>query len=126
MSKLVLLWLTLLVWVFFNVWKEAGYSQNEYALFPYSDQLITIQTYVWIISIRFIFVVMAWIILQSSDEYRFSLWVFFWINVFKLIEFFFNYNGVWVYIWDNVPVTSNILSALIFGISILYESIYKE
>jgi len=71
-------------------------------------------------------VVMAWIILQSSNEYRSALWVFFWISVFKFVEFFFNYNDVWVYLWDNVPVTSNILSALIFGLAILYEFVYRE
>jgi len=71
-------------------------------------------------------VVMAWIILQSSNEYISALWVFFWIVVFKFVEFFFNYNDVWVYLWDNVPVTSNILSALIFGLAILYEFIYRE
>jgi len=126
MSKLILLWLTLFVWVFFNVWKEVGYPQQEYDFFPYSDQLLTIQTYVWIISLRLILVVMAWIILQSSTDHRMSLWVFFWISVFKFIEFFFNYNDVWVYIWRNVPLTSNILSALIFGLAILYESLYGK
>jgi hypothetical protein len=123
MSKLVLLWLTLLVGIFFLA---LPYSEELHDYFPLSDQLLTLQTHTWFICNRLIFVVFAWIILQESSIYRNALWVFFGIQVLKLVDYLVCYNEVWVYVWPNVPFSSNTLSILVFSLFIAYEAIWRK
>lgn len=123
MSKLILLWLTMLVGIFFLAFP---FSPELHDYFPASDQLLTLQTHVWFLCNRLIFVIFAWVILQESSVYRTALWVFFGIQVLKLLDYLCCYNEVWVYVWPNVPFTSNTLSILVFGLVISYYAIWRK
>jgi len=123
MGKLLLLWLTLAVTVFYLVLPRTSVTHDY---FVFSDQLLTLPMHVWFICEKLCVVIFAYVIWKESKDYGAALKVFFWLAVFRLIDYLLCYNDVWVEVWDGVPVTSNILSVLIFGLSIVYESIYGK
>lgn len=115
--KLVLLWLTFAVAVYYLI---LPYSEETFSFFPYSEQRLSLAMHVWFICEKAILIILSWIILQESNEYKFALWIFFGCQVFKLIDYLICYNKVWDY-WGEIPITSNTLSVLFFTIAIVYE-----
>jgi hypothetical protein len=122
MSKLVLLFMTMVLGILFLAFP---YSEETKDYFLLSDQRLTFQTHIWFICNRLIFVVFAYVIANESAMYRDALRVFFWIQVLKFFDYLLCYNEVWLRLYG-IPFSSNTLGMLIFGLAIAYEFIWRK
>lgn len=80
--------------------------------------------HLWFICEKAVMVVLAWIILSESQDYRVALWIFFGIQVLKLADYFICYNDVWgkvLIAGKLIPLSSNTVGAAVFTFSIMYE-----
>lgn len=125
MSRLVLLWLTIFIGPLFLIIAWPDLYVKPF-LSPDCNVEITLQSHVWYICNKVTIIIFAWIMLQLSEKYRVAMWTFFGCKVLVLLDYFWCYNEVWVYIWDDVPLTSNLLTILLFSLSIVYEAIYGQ
>lgn len=125
MSKLLLLLLALVFGIVFEVapkWDGVTYMTPDpflFYAFP-KEQGIAYQTWVYMICEYLITMIFIGIIAQEAKEYRFAIWVFFWLVVIDLGDYLLTYNSIWFKIgW--LPVSMNILKVVIFGLVILKE-----
>lgn len=118
MSKLLLLYSTLLVGLIFLIIPE-WYTPQDFFLF--SNMKISGANFIYLIGERAVLVIMAYIIVSESKEYEDALWVFFYLMVADLFDFILCYNSVWFSI-GSFPVSMNILKSFIFGGVIIYEA----
>lgn len=116
MSKLLLLYLTLVVGLVFLLMPNG--TPVDY--FPFYDIELYPKTYVYFIFEKSILIILAGIIYNEATEYRQALWVFLWLLVADLIDFGLTYNTAW-YHFGAVPMSMNVLKSVIFGIVILRE-----
>lgn len=124
MSKLVLLYLTLVVGLVFLILPEPV-STKDY--FPLYDIQMYLSTYVYFVLEKSILILLAGIIYNEATEYIGELKVFVWLLVADLVDYFLTYNTVWFRIGE-FPVSMNILKCFIFGFTILnawIRTLYK-
>lgn len=121
MSKLVLLWLTLTVSILYLLFPFTS-ATHDYFLF--SDQQLTFPMHVWFICEKLILVIFAYIIATESTAYKSTLNLFFYLQIFRLVDYLLCYNEVWLWIGP-VPVSANVLSVLVFGLMVANEYIWK-
>jgi hypothetical protein len=88
--------------------------------FLFSDIKVTLQTHVYFICERLVLVIMAWIIVNESKEYRGALWIFFALIVMDVVDYIVGYNSVW-FRFHGFPVSMNTVSAVVFAFVILKE-----
>lgn len=117
MSKLLLLYSTLLVGLFFLVAPE---PINTYDFFPLSDMKLYPSTYIYFICERLVLVILAGVIANESTEYRHAIWIFLFLMCADVVDFLLCYNSVWFYI-RNFPVSMNTTKAILFGGVIIHE-----
>lgn len=115
MSKLLLLYLTLIVGLFFLVAPE---PIRAYDYFPFSDIKLYPSTYIYFICERLVLVVLSGVIANEATEYRRELWIFFYLMCADVVDYLLTYNGVWFHIHD-FPVSMNVLKCVIFGLTII-------
>lgn len=101
------------------------YSEVTKDYFVLSDQRLTLQTHVWFVCNKLVFIIFAYIIANESTEYRLALKVFFWIQVLKFVDYLICYNEVWLRIWG-MPFSSTTLGILVFSLFIGYEYAWKK
>lgn len=123
MSKLALLWITMLMGILFLA---LPYSEVTHDYFPLANQQLTLQMHIWFICNKLVFIIFAYIIANESEMYRNALWVFFWIQVIKFVDYLVCYNNVWVRITDSIPFSSTSLGILVFSLAIFYEWIWRK
>lgn len=115
MSKLLLLYLTLIVGLFFLIAPEPIHT---YDFFPFSDMKLYPATYVYFICERLTLVILSGIIWNEATEYKPELKVFFYLMCADVVDFLATYNGIWFNL-GSIPVSMNTVSATIFGLTIL-------
>lgn len=116
MSKLILIYLTLLVGNVFMILPKTGPADY----FMFSDMELYFATHVYFICERLVLIVLAGIIANEATEYRGAMWVFFGLIVVDLFDYLLTYSGVWFHFYG-VPVSFNILKGVIFGMVIIRE-----
>lgn len=114
MSKLLLLYATLVVGLIFLITPE---PIRTYDFFLFSEMKLYPSTYIYFICERLVLVILAGVIANEATEYRGALWIFFWLMVADVVDFLLNYNSVWFYV-QSFPVSMNIMKSLIFGLVI--------
>jgi len=75
-----------------KLWKLWPDSTVVFKKFPYSDTLITNQTYVWMIFLNVILLIYIHSWYYKFDEYRVIFGAWFCLQFLQLIEFFLTYN----------------------------------
>lgn len=115
MSKLILLYLTLIVGLFFLIAPEPIHT---YDFFLFSEMKLYSSTYIYFICERMVLVILSWIIYNESTEYRDALFVFFLLMCADVVDFLLCYNSIWFHI-GAVPISMNVMKCFIFGIVIL-------
>jgi len=113
MIKLILLYITLLTGIVFLIIPETT-EAKDYFLF--SDMKLYFGTYVYFIFEKLILIVLAYVIAADETVYRKEVQVFFYLMLADLFDFVLTYNSIWFHI--GIPVSMNILKAIIFGIVI--------
>lgn len=121
MSKLLLLYLTLVVGLVFLLMPSTS-SPHDY--FPFYDIELYPKTYVYFILEKSILILLASIIANEATEHRQAIWIFVFLLVADLIDYVFTYNTVWFY-QGIFPVSMNTVKVVIFGIVLLNE-IWKK
>lgn len=117
MSKLLLLYSTLLIGVVFLLLPEIG-SQIDFFLF--SDVKLTGTQYIYFLCEKAVLIVLAFIIANEATEYRQAIWCFFWLFVLDLVDYLLCYNQVWFF-YKSIPISMNVFKSVVFGIVILQE-----
>lgn len=115
MSKLILLYLTIIIGLFFLIAPEPVYT---YDFFPFSDMKLYPATYVYFICERLVLVILSGIIYNEATEYRPELRVFFFLMCADVVDFLLTYNGIWFDI-KSLPISMNVAASVIFGLTIL-------
>jgi hypothetical protein len=110
MDKLRLLFLTLVLGLVFYIVPNT----QPRDFFPFYDIVMGLKTYVYLALEKFILIVMGYIIASESTKYREALWVFFWLLVIDLIDYFLTYNTAWFKV-DWFPVSMNMVKVFVFG-----------
>lgn len=122
MSKLILLFLTIILMMLFLA---LPYSAELKDYFPLADMKLALQTHVYFICERIVLIIFAWIIYNESTRFKGALLVFFLLKIAVLIDYLLCYNIVWERIWG-VPVSMSTFSILIFGLAICYQWIWRK
>lgn len=117
MSKLLLLYATILVGIIFLIIPD-WYTPID--LFLFSDMKLSGANFIYLVSERSVLVILAYVLWTQEREYVDALSVFFWLMVADLFDFILGYNSVWFSI-DSFPISMNVLKAIIFGFVILRE-----
>lgn len=116
MSKLILLYLTLILSCVFLWIPRIG--PEDYFLF--SDMELYFATYVYFILERVFIIILAYVIANEATKYNDALWMFFWLCVLDLVDFLLCYNDVWFRV-NEWPMSMNIFKSIVFGLVILRE-----
>lgn len=127
MSKLLLLYLTLILGLAFVVlpeWDGSFMNPDPFILFDFKIGGISYQTYIYMICEYFVSLILVGVIANEASEYRGALWVFFWLIVADLVDFLLTYNSVWFH-YGSFPVSMNMVKVFVFGGVILNEWIQK-
>lgn len=124
MSKLILLWMVMLLGVVWLLFPYTPDPDSWIKFFPFSEQALPWQNYIFHMCEKFTFLVFAWVIFHEANDYRIALFVFFLIQCIRLIDYFLTYNEVWTYL-GVFPVDTNTVGALFFTFAILYE-LFKQ
>lgn len=117
MSKLLLLYATLLVGLIFLIIPD-WHTPHDFFLF--SSMKLTGAMHIYFIGEKAILIVLAYIIAFEAKEYQKAVWVFFWLLVADLVDYLLSYNSVWLSI-GNFPISMNIVKAFVFGFVIINE-----
>lgn len=117
MSKLILLYSTLLVGLIFLIIPD-WHTPHDFFLF--SNMKLTGAMHIYFIGEKAILVVLAYIIVTEAKDYQNAIWVFFWLLVADLADYLLSYNSIWFSI-GNFPVSMNIVKAFVFGGVIINE-----
>lgn len=117
MGKLLLLYLTFLV-SFLYIFLPQTVKPYDYFLF--SDMSLHFGTYIYFICEKFILILLAYVVASEAVEYRNAIWIFFGLLCADLFDFLLCYSEVWFYL-DGIPVSMNVVKALVFGVVILRE-----
>lgn len=123
MSKLILLFISLilgLVFVMLPDWDGSFMTPDPFPYFDFKIGGISYQTYAYMIAEYLVSLIFVGIIASDATKYRLSIWVFFWLVVADLIDYLLFYNAIWFY-WGPVPVSMNTTKVFIFGLTIFYE-----
>lgn len=112
MSKLFLLWLTLIFSILFLFYQPTGEVG-----FPFDDMKLSAQNYIYFLFEKLIVLILAFVIMTDAKEYRFALRIFWCIAVIDLFDYILFYANPWF----DFPLTWNVIKVAIFGVSILYE-----
>lgn len=115
MSKLLLLYSTLLVGLIFLVIPNYDTPMD---FFLFSDMKLSGAMHIYFIGEKTILIVLAYIIANEATQYEKEIWVFFYLLCADLVDYLLSYNSVWFRVND-FPISMNILKSLIFGITIL-------
>lgn len=122
MSKLILLYLTLLVSILFILLPNTGITQKW---FLFSEVKLTFKTHLYFICEHFVLIVMAHIIKSEYSDNKFELSIFFYLMIIDLVDYLLNYNEIWFRVGE-VPVSFNTTACLIFGLTILNKWIKSQ
>ena len=117
MSKLLLLFLTLVFGLIFVIIPNTGVIDD---FFLFSDMRLSLEAHIYFICEKFVLIVLAFIIFNEATEYRTALFVFFLLMVADLIDYAVSYNSVWFYV-SRFPVSMNTTKAIIFAGAIINE-----
>lgn len=120
------------------LWLMFPYDNNPnnwISFFPCSEQRLPYQNYVFYLTDKLSFIVFAWLLLNPDKGYRFSLWVFFWVQVVRVIDYFITFNEVWTWIKIPsihiageiiyIPIDTNTVGMGLFIFAIGYEQYRK-
>jgi hypothetical protein len=117
------IWLTLVLFATYlirEVWQFFPASEAEYYMFPFSEQAISKQYYVYLVCQYFNWVLVFLVIYLLFDEARDLMIWFLAFQVLELIEFFLTYNEARFHIrLLNYPVGINITNIRAITMSIL-------
>lgn len=121
MSKLILLFLILVVRTVFTFVKPTGITMS----FPFDDMVVSLEFYIYCLGEKLAFIILANMVAEESVKYRNVLWVFFWLMVADLVDFVLIYNNEWVLI-GKFALTLNNIAAIIFAFVILKELLWEK
>lgn len=121
MSKLILLFLILVVRTVFTFVKPTGITMS----FPLDDMVVSLEFYIYCLGEKLAFIILANMVAEESVKYRNVLWVFFWLMVADLVDFVLIYNNEWVLI-GKFAITLNNIAAMIFAFVILKELLWEK
>lgn len=117
MGKVLLLFSTFLLG---SVFLFLPRTLEPYDYFLFSDMKLYFATHLYFIVERIILIILAYIIVNESTEYRSALWVFFWILCADLVDYLLCYNETWIN-FNGIPISMQVLKIVIFGGAILRE-----
>lgn len=94
-----------------ELWTLYPSSTLEYKMFPYSETMITKQTYIWFMCYYAIQLIVVHTWYYKFPEYRLIFGVWFILQVMEFIEFLFSYNEalLWFYI-DTHKINLNVIN----------------
>lgn len=121
MSKLILLFLILVVRTVFTFVKPTGITMS----FPFDDMVVSLEFYIYCLGEKLAFIILANMVAEESVKYRNVLWVFFWLMVADLVDFILIYNNEWALI-GKFALTLNNIAAMIFAFVILKELLWEK
>ena len=122
MNKLLLLFLTFIFGLLFLLLPTATEAVDWFLFY---DIKLTYQTHVYFICEKLVVIALAWIIAAEETKYKGACKVFFWLVVADLIDYLLSYSSIWFRV-GGVPVSMNVLKAVIFGVVILREWIKQR
>lgn len=93
--------------------------------FPFSDVKLNFQTYIWMATIKVVFMIFCYVILQYSTwQFNSFFNIVFWFALAEVVEYFLNYNEPWFKILSiPVDVTSIRYTVLIYMAFRLWKQI---
>lgn len=108
MIRMFLLWLSLLVSIAYLAFPNSGAVD-----FPFSDQEVTIQTWVWMLGehVGGGGMLVAIYIVMTEPKYRLCAWTFFAICFVDTVDYMLTYSEPW---GSNKVVTFNSMKCIIF------------
>lgn len=97
-----------------------GYTSGTIG-FLFIDGKIRFRDWIYFLSDHLILIILAYIIWAETKTFRFSLFVFFAIQVLDLIDFIFTFNNPWYQIgW--LPVSMNTLGTTLLTLAIIRDA----
>ena len=111
--KLIFLFLCLFVGVIFNAIPS---DIETMQMFPLSDVAVTFKTWLYFVMEHGILIMLSYIIASEAKQYKVACKVFFYIQIFDLVDYLLTYNSAWTGI-----ISYNIISMIIFGVFIMQE-----
>lgn len=112
MSRPIILFTTLafsVVFLFFNMNGEMG--------FPFSDMVLTVETWFYFLFEHIIVLLLAIVILELEHEFKLSARVFVWIQALDTVDYCLTYGES----WSNYMPSFNIMKVTVFGIVMLFD-----
>jgi hypothetical protein len=82
-----------------ELWKFYPYSDQTFKMFPYSDVMITRQTYFWFFCFYAIQIIVVASWYYKFEEYRLIFGAWFIFQVLEVSEYYFTYNEPHFWIW---------------------------
>ncbi len=124
MSKLILLYLTIILGMVFVIlpnWDGTFMKPDPFYFYDFGDgNGIAYQTYVYMIAEYFISLIFVGIIANEATKFKGAIWIFFGLIVVDLFDFLLCYNSIWFHL-SGLPVSMNIVKGLVFGLVIFKE-----
>lgn len=112
MRNLILMLSTLVFSVLFLFYRPQGEIG-----FPFSDTVITIQTWLYFLFEHLILVILAIVIFDLSEKYKLAAFTFIVIQLIDTVDYCLTYGEPWF----NSVVTWNTLKIGLFMTAIVYE-----
>lgn len=112
MTRLVLVWLTLVLSILFSVYRPEGKIG-----FLYSDVILAADTWVYFLFEHLILVILALVIWELDSEYRIAAMTFLCIQIVDTVDYVLTYGEPW---WKG-PLTWNSIKVFAYGIAFVAE-----
>lgn len=123
MYKLILLGFALLFGLLFMLIPH-NTEPKDWFLF-YDGIKLTAQWYWYYIFEHLSIITLSYVIAAEARKYRFEILLFFWIQVFQLVDFIFTYNSTWFHV-GFVPISMNMISVTVYGLALIRRIIEDE
>ncbi len=112
--KLLLLWVTLILSILFM-----AFPDDQQVGFLYSDQVLTLRTWIYFLTEHLILVVLAWVIMLYERKFTISAGYFLFLQVIDTIDYCLTYADPWFF----SEITFNTIKCVSFGACIAVDFI---
>lgn len=114
MSKLILLYLTIVISLLFMLIPD---NDKELGFFFIHTGTVSLEYYVYAIFEFVILLILMGIIANEALEYKFELWIFFALIFIDMVDWVLTYNSIWFNL-GSFPVSMNTTKCIVFGLTI--------
>lgn len=113
MKNLILILITLLFSILFLFYSPVQKTVE----FPFSDQTLTVETYLYFLFEHLTVLILAIVIFSMATQYQYAYKIFVIIQVIDTVDYVLTYGEP----WNFLPVSWNVIKVFIFSSIVAYE-----